>query len=334
MSCRTTPTCLLVLLLLLSGCAAGPQATPARPPAPAEERTAAVPPIPASPAAPIAPPPQPAPPAEPPPVPAPPQQPAPDPGPEHPLSATLKLRVLAARGTMPDVLRTVQLLRKEQGDWSLVSQVNVPYLPGESLSFSTQDLPGYAGAVVIEARRDRGVRHGAVAVVDGRLVALEYHRLAAPKPEVARGVFVYLNKYVNQLWVFRDGALLATFPTANGRDPWGRQPTWQDYKQNFKTPEGLFRIRQKVLNPPYNSLSGNHPPAAGGAANNPLGTRWIGFEVLAGDGGGVWGFHGTYVPEQIGTWASEGCVRLNTRDAEQLYDLVDLGATVRIVSGR
>jgi len=39
------------------------------------------------------------------------------------------------------------------------------------------------------------------------------------------------------------------------------------------------------------------------------------------------------VPEQIGTWASEGCIRLNTADAERLFDMVPLGAKVRIVNG-
>ncbi len=253
---------------------------------------------------------------------------------EQLLAEGLKLRVLRAEGAMPSVRRIVQLYKKTQDEWRLVNEVNVPYLPGESVSFRTVDLPGYPGAIVLEARRAGGVRRGAVALVEGRLVALDYHKLIAPKPEITEGVLLHLNKYLNQLWVYRDGSLVASFPTANGRDPWGTQPTWQDYKKNYKTPEGLFRVRQKIVNPPYNSLGGNHPPAAPGAPDNPLGTRWIGFEVLEGDGGGVWGFHGTYVPEQIGTWASEGCVRLNTADAEKLYDLVPMGAAVRIVSGR
>lgn len=265
-------------------------------------------------------------------------EPQPDPGPpgvaDYPLGDGLQLRAGPAQGAMPTVRRAIYLLQEEKGGWQVVDTVNLPYLPGNTVTFRTQDLPGYPGAILIEARRAGGLRHGAVAIVNGRLKALDFHRLVAPKPEITQGVFLYLNKYLNEIWVFKDASLVAMFPTANGRDPWGTQPTWQDLKTNYKTPEGLFPIKQKIVNPPYNSLGGNHPPAAGGAPNNPLGTRWIGFEVLPGDGGGIWGFHGTYVPEQIGTWASEGCVRLNTADAEKLYDLVPMGAMVRIVSGR
>lgn len=246
----------------------------------------------------------------------------------------MKLVVLPAQGAMPTVKRSVELYRQELGAWHLVNSVNLAHLPlADSLRLWTEDLPGYPQAVVMEASRSMGVRHGAVAIHEGRLVALDYHRLIAPEPEVTDGVYLYLNKYQNQLWAYKDGNLVATYPTANGRDPWGTQPTWENLKTNYKTPEGLFAIRSKIVNPPYHGLGGNHPPVEGGAPDNPLGTRWMGFEVLPGDGGGIWGFHGTYAPAQIGTWASEGCVRLNTADAEELFELVSLGAVVRIISG-
>lgn len=302
-----------VLLLLLAGCSAGDTLNPVTPQSVGEVQAGS-------------------PPVE---VPAPPAEEVLPPGAvEHPLAEGLKLRVLAPVGAMPSVRRTVQLLRRRGSEWLQAGEVNLPYLPGGAVSFDTAELPGQGGAIVLEARRNSGVRHGAVAVVGGQLKPLDYHRLVAPEPEITEGVFLYLNKYMNQLWVFRDGSLVATFPTANGRDPWGPQPTWKDFKTNYKTPEGLFPIKQKIVNPPYNSLGGNHPPVAGGAPNNPLGTRWIGLEVFSGDGGGIWGFHGTYAPEQIGTWASEGCIRLNTADAERLYDLAPIGALVRIVGGR
>jgi|GEM_PF-2810605 len=254
---------------------------------------------------------------------------------DYRLADGLKLRVLRAEGAMPTVRRTVQLLRHTGGvNWQVLTAVNVPHLPGETVTIRQADLPGYPGAFIIEARRWNGARHGAVAVVGGQLLALDYHRLVAPKPEIAAGVFLHLSKYMNQLWVYRDGALVASYPTANGRDPWGTQPTWQDLKTNYKTPEGLFPIKQKIVNPPYNNFGGNHKPVAGGAPGNPLGTRWMGFEVLPGDSGGVWGFHGTAAPDQIGTWASEGCVRLNTADAEKLFDMLPMGAMVRVASGK
>jgi len=253
---------------------------------------------------------------------------------DFPVGDTLKVRVMAAQGSMPTVKRQVTLMRNEQGDWNPAGSVTLPHLPGGGVRLWRDDLPGYRGALIIESSRGNGVRHGAVALVDGTIVALDYHRLAAPVPEIFTGVYLYLNKYMNQLWVFQDGGLVATFPTANGRDPWGVQPTWANLKTNYNTPEGLFSIKSKIVNPPYHGLSGTHPPADGGAANNPLGTRWIGFEGLPGDGGSIWGMHGTYLPDQIGTWASEGCVRLNTADSERLFELVPVGAMIRIVSGR
>jgi hypothetical protein len=316
------------LLLLLAGCTAQHSPTPAPPPAPPPVESPAP-----SPAPPPAPAPAPAP--APPPVEQPPA-PAPEPLPEgvsYTVGPNLILRVAPAEGQMPSVKRAVHLIRLDGDTWSLINTVNVPQLPGETVSFSRRDLPGRPNAIVIEARRANGVRHGAVAIEDGKLVALDFFRLVAPDPEIKTGAFLYLNKWVNQLWVFKDGVLIDTFPTANGRDPWGKQPTWDNYVWNFKTPEGLFPIKQKIVNPPYKGLTGNHPPAEGGAPNNPLGTRWMGFEVLPGDNGGIWAFHGTYVPSAIGTWASEGCVRLNTADAEKLFDEIEIGTMVRIVSG-
>lgn len=274
---------------------------------------------------------------DPPPAKGPPVEAAPAGVSEYVLSSETKLRVFPAQGEMPAATRTVQLLQLEQGVWREVNAVNLSQLPGDTLSFQQTDLAGHAGAIVIEADRTgdrKGVRKGALAVENGRLFALDYYRLVAPEPEVRSGTFLYENKYLNQVWVFRDGQLVATFATANGREPWGTQPTWDDFKQNYTTPEGLFQIVQKVTCPPYNSLSGAHPSEPGCAPLNPLGTRWIGLAVLPGDAGGIWGFHGTYVPDQIGTWASEGCIRLNTRDAEALFDLVEVGTPVRIVAGK
>lgn len=307
------------LLLLLAGCDIQNPPLPTPPPAPPPHEAPAPTPAP--------------PPVQEPPAPAePPPEPLPA-GTSYEVGQNLIIRVTPAEGAMPSVKRAVHLIRLDGAKWSIINTVNVPYLPGSELSFTRRDLPGYPNAIVIEARRSNGVRHGAVAIVDGKLVALDFFRLVAPEPEIKTGTYIYLNKWVNQLWAFKDGQLVYTFPTANGRDPWGTQPTWDNYVWNFKTPEGLFPIKSMIVNPPYKGLTGNHPPAAGGAPNNPLGTRWMGFEVLPGDNGGIWAFHGTYVPEAIGTWASEGCVRLNTADAERLFDLIEIGTMVRIVNG-
>jgi lipoprotein-anchoring transpeptidase ErfK/SrfK len=42
--------------------------------------------------------------------------------------------------------------------------------------------------------------------------------------------------------------------------------------------------------------------------------------------------HGTYADSSIGTYASHGCIRMHIWDSEELFDLVDVGTPVIIVS--
>ncbi len=91
-------------------------------------------------------------------------------------------------------------------------------------------------------------------------------------------------------------------------------------KEN-STPEGTFVVEKKIKNPPYQP---QHKPKSAfrdaGAPDNPLGSRWI-------DIGKSYGIHGTIEPQSIGTNASEGCIRLLSKDVEELYDLVVPGAS-------
>lgn len=151
------------------------------------------------------------------------------------------------------------------------------------------------------------------------LAPVNYHRLRAPEPSVKTGHFVLINKYLNQLYYYVDGQLVEVFPVATGRQTDPPAPTWSDYKTNFFTPEGSFVLTQFAVNPPYNALKPGDQSYAGGAPGNPLGTRWMGFEVLNGDNAWLWGIHGTSEPEKIGTWASDGCIRMFTKDAEALF---------------
>ena len=45
------------------------------------------------------------------------------------------------------------------------------------------------------------------------------------------------------------------------------------------------------------------------------------------DIGNHYGLHGTIDPTSIGHAASEGCIRLNNKDVEELFDLVVPGST-------
>jgi len=87
------------------------------------------------------------------------------------------------------------------------------------------------------------------------------------------------------------------------------------------TPEGSFVVKNKIVNPPYQP---QHKAKSefrdGGAADNPLGTRWI-------DIGNHYGIHGTIDPASIGGDVSEGCIRMHNKEVEELYDLVVPGGS-------
>ena len=94
------------------------------------------------------------------------------------------------------------------------------------------------------------------------------------------------------------------------------------------TPTGTFKVRNKVLNPQYQSTkSGKINPTTG--AQGPLGDRWIGFHSTTKD---QYGIHGTPTAWE---WTvkgreavSHGCVRMLTPHVRALFDQVDVGTPV------
>jgi len=90
---------------------------------------------------------------------------------------------------------------------------------------------------------------------------------------------------------------------------------------NNKTPDGTFVVKNKLKNPPYQPQHKTKADfKAGGAPDNPLGSRWI-------DIGNHYGIHGTIDPTSIGRDVSEGCIRLHGKDVEELFDMVVVGAS-------
>jgi lipoprotein-anchoring transpeptidase ErfK/SrfK len=98
----------------------------------------------------------------------------------------------------------------------------------------------------------------------------------------------------------------------------------------YDTPAGEYSITDKAVNPNWyvpnaawtGSLAGQVIP--GGAANNPLKSRWLGF----GEGRGI---HGTAETGSIGTAASHGCIRMLIPEVEELYPRVPVGAPLFVV---
>lgn len=92
--------------------------------------------------------------------------------------------------------------------------------------------------------------------------------------------------------------------------------------KNNCTPVGVFKIVNKLLNPTWFKAGAVVPPES---TENVLGTRWMGFD-LAG-----YGIHGTTEPKELGKQVTQGCVRLNNADVEELYSIVPVGTEVTIV---
>jgi lipoprotein-anchoring transpeptidase ErfK/SrfK len=112
-----------------------------------------------------------------------------------------------------------------------------------------------------------------------------------------------------------NGRVMGSWPVAVG-DP------------STPTPTGRFAVRNKVVNPQYQStVSGKNNPTIG--PQGPLGDRWIGFHTTSRD---QFGIHGTPTAWE---WTvrsraavSHGCVRMLTPHVRELFDKVDVGTPV------
>lgn len=132
------------------------------------------------------------------------------------------------------------------------------------------------------------------------------------------GLIINLPEY--QLYHFKNGVLLDTYPIAIGKTSW-------------KTPSGRFFIDNKALDPTWrvppqmqkkykNKYKRKIVPPG---PNNPLGKYWIGLSIPH------IGIHSTNKPYSIGQPRSHGCMRLNSKDAKKLFYSVDVGMQGEII---
>jgi hypothetical protein len=97
----------------------------------------------------------------------------------------------------------------------------------------------------------------------------------------------------------------------------------------FETPEGLYHIQNKAVDPAWSvpnsdwagDLAGTVVP--GGVPENPLKARWLGIY----DGAGI---HGTDQTQTLGTAASRGCIRMAIPEVKQLYERIPVGTPIYI----
>jgi lipoprotein-anchoring transpeptidase ErfK/SrfK len=98
----------------------------------------------------------------------------------------------------------------------------------------------------------------------------------------------------------------------------------------YPTPIGNFSIATKQrdpwwIPPPDSDWARDAKPVPPGPGN-PLGTRWMGLTAP------LVGIHGTPDAASIGYSASHGCIRMRVPEAEALFNEVDVGTPVLIVS--
>ncbi|UYZ23928.1 L,D-transpeptidase [Mesobacillus jeotgali] len=131
--------------------------------------------------------------------------------------------------------------------------------------------------------------------------------------EAAGGDLIIINKSINQLAYYKNNKLVKTFKVGTGR------------KASY-TPEGKFKIVNKIKNRPY--YSGKIP---GGDPRNPLGDRWLGLNAR-GTWGTTYAIHGNNNPKSIGGYVSAGCIRMYDNEVQWLYDQVKVNTPVVITS--
>jgi len=119
---------------------------------------------------------------------------------------------------------------------------------------------------------------------------------------------ILVDKSQNILLLKSDEEVFKTYVVSTGK--------------NNCTPVGVFKIVNKLPNPTWFKAGAVVPS---GSPENVLGTRWMGFD-LAG-----YGIHGTTEPKELGKQVTQGCVRLNNSDVEELYSLVPTGTEVTII---
>jgi len=121
---------------------------------------------------------------------------------------------------------------------------------------------------------------------------------AMPAAEAPERVFLDINPVRLQLKVYVDSRLVRTYAIAAG-------------KPSTPSPTGIWTVREKSR--------------WGGG----FGTRWMRLDVPW----GTFGIHGTSNPASIGLNVSGGCIRLQNRDVEELFEVVQVGVPVRVAGG-
>ena len=124
---------------------------------------------------------------------------------------------------------------------------------------------------------------------------------------------ILINLASRSLALYVDGVKTALYPIGPG-------------KVSTPTPVGYYKVQDKAENPVWIDPEDTTRKVPSGETN-PLGYRWIQFS-------GTYGIHGTNRPESVGSYVSNGCVRMKEADVEELFKQVQVGTPIEISYNR
>ncbi len=128
---------------------------------------------------------------------------------------------------------------------------------------------------------------------------------------------IIISTSANILKLYGKGELRKTYGVATGTG-------------GYPTPHGQFHVTAKRTNPtwynPNADWSRSMPAFIPAGPTNPLGTRALNLNAS-----GI-RIHGTPDDASIGTNASHGCIRMHMKEVEELFEKVNVGTPVLIVS--
>jgi lipoprotein-anchoring transpeptidase ErfK/SrfK len=133
--------------------------------------------------------------------------------------------------------------------------------------------------------------------------------------KIPKGTFsAVVQKGAHRLVILFNGQYIKEYPVSVGAPA-------------SPTPEGQFALENnKAINPPWTAP--DHEIYKFGDPKNILGTRWMGFRNTDKHQG--YGIHGTNDPASIGQNVSNGCIRMNNADVEEVFSMLMPGDTVEV----
>ena len=174
-------------------------------------------------------------------------------------------------------------------------------------------VPGKAGKEIDVEASKRALMDG-VTLGDAtvRLVA----RPLKPPTDPTLTKVILVRAGENKLYLYENGQIVKSWPVATGAP-------------GFLTPEGVWRITHKILNPswhnPGSAWARGLPAVIGPGPNNPLGTKALRLDAPA------ILIHATANRASIGFSESHGCIRMTEENEAELFSMVGVGTRVAIV---